>query len=130
MDLPKRKPIRLRGYDYAQCGAYFITICVRNRHELLWDNETIARTSSQEECANYSYESYSLSEYGLIVEQAIINISVIYRAVNVIKYVIMPNHVHLLLDIMPGTNHEENGRLLMRSLLRYSLLRFLLRFLT
>ena len=112
MDLPKRKPIRLRGYNYAQCGTYFITICVKNRHELLWDKETKARTSPQEESAIYSHEPYSLSEYGLIVEQAIINISRIYRAVNVMKYVIMPNHVHLLIETVPIMKHEEIGRLL------------------
>ncbi len=112
MELPKRKPIRLRGYDYAQCGAYFITICVRNRHEMLWNKDTETRTRHQEECADNLHEMYSLSEYGLIVEQAIKNIPDIYHEVNVIKYVIMPNHVHLLIETVPGTNHEENGRLL------------------
>ena len=34
MDLPKRKPIRLKNYDYAQNNAYFITICTYNRAEL------------------------------------------------------------------------------------------------
>ena len=31
MILPKRKPTRLKGYDYSQNGAYFITICTHNR---------------------------------------------------------------------------------------------------
>ena len=31
MELPKRKPTRLKGYDYSQNGAYFITICVKDR---------------------------------------------------------------------------------------------------
>ena len=35
MDLPKRKKIRLEGYDYSSCGAYFITICVTNKNALL-----------------------------------------------------------------------------------------------
>jgi putative transposase len=35
MDLPKRKPNRLKGYDYSQSGAYFITICVKDRQKLL-----------------------------------------------------------------------------------------------
>ncbi len=33
MDLPKRKPTRLKGYDYSQSGAYFITICTQNREQ-------------------------------------------------------------------------------------------------
>ena len=35
MDLPKRQPNRLKGYDYSQSGAYFITICVKDRQKLL-----------------------------------------------------------------------------------------------
>src|SRR3954452_16635687 len=27
-----RRSIRLKGYDYSQAGAYFITICCHNRH--------------------------------------------------------------------------------------------------
>ena len=34
-ELPKRKHPRLIGYDYSAVGAYFITICVKDRHELL-----------------------------------------------------------------------------------------------
>ena len=34
-DLPVRKNIRLKDYDYSSNGAYFLTICVKNRHELL-----------------------------------------------------------------------------------------------
>ena len=34
---PHRRSIRLRGYDYAQAGAYFITICSRNRISLFAD---------------------------------------------------------------------------------------------
>lgn len=26
-----RRSIRLKGYDYARAGAYFVTICTRNR---------------------------------------------------------------------------------------------------
>lgn len=35
MELPDRKPNRLKKYDYAQNGAYFITICTHNRAEIL-----------------------------------------------------------------------------------------------
>ena len=34
MGLPKRKPTRLKGYDYSTPGAYFITICTQNREHL------------------------------------------------------------------------------------------------
>jgi len=35
MDLPKRKSTRVKGYDYSTPGAYFITICVKDRKQLL-----------------------------------------------------------------------------------------------
>ena len=35
MDLPNRKPTRLKGYDYSQSGAYFITICTKDKKRLL-----------------------------------------------------------------------------------------------
>ena len=31
-ELPKRKPNRLKDYDYSQNGAYFVTICAHERH--------------------------------------------------------------------------------------------------
>lgn len=34
MNLPKRKPTRLKDYDYSSEGAYFITICTHNRKNL------------------------------------------------------------------------------------------------
>ena len=32
--LPKRKPLRLNGYDYSSCGAYFITLCVKDKRRI------------------------------------------------------------------------------------------------
>ncbi|MEE1244440.1 MAG: hypothetical protein UHM16_02065 [Acutalibacteraceae bacterium] len=34
VELPKRKPTRLKNYDYSGDGAYFITICTHNRKKL------------------------------------------------------------------------------------------------
>ncbi|MBC7751325.1 MAG: hypothetical protein H7Z73_06345 [Candidatus Saccharibacteria bacterium] len=35
IELPQRKRNRLLGYDYSQNGAYFITICIKDKHEIL-----------------------------------------------------------------------------------------------
>ena len=35
IELPKKKPVRLKEYDYSSPGAYFITICTKDRIELL-----------------------------------------------------------------------------------------------
>ena len=94
MDLPKRKSNRLPDFDYRTPGAYFITICTKDRKCLLWDTvgESIARPR--------------LSKYGLVVQKAICDIPKHYPAISIDHYVVMPNHVHLLLQI----NNDADGR--------------------
>ena len=97
--MKKRKPNRLPDYDYSSCGAYFITVCTRNKEKLFWSDvgAAIGRPESGE---------YRLSEYGLIVESAINNIEKIYSTISVDKYTVMPNHIHIILLI----NSDESGR--------------------
>ena len=107
MELPRRKRNRLKNYDYSSPGVYFITICTRNMAELFWDNVDIpaaeitdvgAASGRPQHYTNLP-QSHCLSAYGQIVDVAIQNIRRFYPAVSVNKYVIMPNHVHLLLQI-------------------------------
>lgn len=97
-ELPKRKRNRLKNYNYSSCGAYFITICTFERRNYFWDNLVGATSGRPSDVA--------LSQYGKIVDEAIIGISSIYPALSIEKYVIMPNHVHLLLRIRA----DEFGR--------------------
>lgn len=93
MELPKRKPNRLSDYDYSKCGAYFITICTKNRREMLCDvRATFGRP-------------LQLSEYGKIIQREIERIGAIYDNVVIDKYVIMPNHIHLIVVL-----NENEGR--------------------
>ncbi|MBQ9152038.1 MAG: hypothetical protein IJX72_07285, partial [Clostridia bacterium] len=34
-ELPKRKSTRLKNYDYSSTGVYFVTICIRDRKQIL-----------------------------------------------------------------------------------------------
>lgn len=96
MELPKRKKTRLPGYDYSQNGAYFITICVMERQELLWNvGARIARLQ----------DTTPLSQYGLVVDAAILEITKHYPCIRVDKYCIMPNHIHLILMLQ-----QDDGR--------------------
>lgn len=49
-DLPERKPNRLKGFDYSSDGAYFITICTKNKEQILsrivYDKTVGANSSS------------------------------------------------------------------------------------
>ena len=100
-----RKSNRLAGYDYSQPGCYFVTFCVVDRLPLLREGPSL-RTGAQ--CAPTCVFP-PLTPAGQAVEQAILGISAHYENVAVEKYVVMPNHVHLLLCIH---RPESNGRTL------------------
>ena len=101
---PERKKYRLENYPYDTCGAYFLTICTAERRKLFWDMsaaqaDTVGATIGRP-------QDIALSPYGQTVDEAIHKIPEIYPAVWVDQYVIMPDHVHLLLLIRA----DENGR--------------------
>lgn len=89
--LPKRKPNRLTGYDYSQPGAYFITICAKGRHAI-FGTVCVGRD-------DLGAPYVKLSKYGTVVENYICSIGQAYSNVTVEKFVVMPNHVHLLFAI-------------------------------
>ena len=90
--LPVRKRIRIKNYDYTKENIYFITICIKDRIEILGKVE-------ERNCIN-------LTEEGNISKQNIKQIENIYRNVIIDKYIIMPNHVHIMLIIK---NKTENS---------------------
>ena len=88
-DRPVRKYIRLENFDYDSDGAYFITICTVNKECML---STIVGGGAFDAPQNI------LTEYGKIVEKYVISSSNIPN-VSIDNYVIMPNHIHILLTI-------------------------------
>jgi REP element-mobilizing transposase RayT len=99
--LPKRKPNRLKNYNYNQNGAYFVTVCVKNRHEILGEITAVGN-------AALGVPSVKLSEYGKTVKIYIENIPNVYPEVSVPLYVIMPNHIYLIL-VVKSENIGEHG---------------------
>lgn len=95
MEIQKRKQNRLGYYDYSQNGAYFVTICTHERRKLLSD---IVGDGSPVP-----------KSIGSLAEDLIHQISIKYPGVCVDKYVIMPDHIHLLLrlDRSTGTGNPS-----------------------
>ena len=91
--LPVRKHPRLKNYDYSQCGCYHITICTKNHRPIL--SRIIPANSPGGRPAVFLYHA------GRITENYILNIPQVYSGVILDKYVIMPNHVHLLISLGP-----------------------------
>ena len=90
MDLPNRKPTRLKGYDYSTPGMYFLTVCTKYRKHLL--GEIVG-------CGDFDAPQMILSEYGQILDKHIRLMNEKYSHIKIDKYVIMPNHFHFILNI-------------------------------
>lgn len=104
MEFLKRKSPRLKGYDYSQNGAYFVTICTHNRKYLF--SNIIGEINELLE--------NKLTQYGEFAEQ-IIKILPDRFNVSIPKYVIMPNHIHLIIEI----NNDNENRAIRESPLQY-----------
>lgn len=76
--------VRLKGFDYRTPGYYFITICEKDRRNLF------SRVSNQ---------SLSYSPAGHMLVGATHEISFRFRNTELDTYIVMPNHVHLLLGV-------------------------------
>jgi REP element-mobilizing transposase RayT len=95
LDSPKRKQNRLQGYDYDRPRYYFITVCAGKRAEFFWEAASM-RCVGADIIRPFSPR---LSQYGVYVEKAIQDIPQHYTGVKVDKYVVMPNHIHLILTL-------------------------------
>jgi len=100
-----RKNIRLKGYDYSSAGAYFVTICVKDGHEMLWDIPPVGAAFGR---LSLPEKRPSLSEIGLLIDAEISKLDTIYDHLQIDNYVIMPNHIHLIIRLSAGLN--TNGR--------------------
>ena len=89
-NLPKRTHPRLKNFDYSKNGYYFVTICTADHKEIL-STVTVGRGLAPAEVI--------LSPIGKIAEEQLLRLSLLHPLVKVEKYVIMPNHIHILLFI-------------------------------
>ncbi|MEO9887813.1 MAG: transposase [Balneola sp.] len=95
--LPNRQSMRLQGYDYSRPGFYFITICVQNMKHIFGD---------------VIDGKMHLNELGKIARDYWNTIDNRYPNTRVDAFIIMPNHVHGIIEIinpnpMVGAIHES-----------------------
>ena len=87
-----RRTIRLQGYDYAQKGMYFITLCVQERECIfgtIFGNRML------------------LNEIGQIVADEWINTMNIRDNVIIHDFIVMPNHLHGIVEITYNKNDKS-----------------------
>ena len=79
-ELPKRKSTRLKNFDYSSTGAYFVTICTKDRKMLF---------------APVGADSISAR----MIERTFLETIEKYNGVDSPIYVVMPNHFHAIITI-------------------------------
>ncbi|HUZ01678.1 MAG TPA: hypothetical protein VMU89_15120, partial [Thermomicrobiaceae bacterium] len=85
---PRRRSLRLRGYDYRQPGAYFVTVCTQNRVRLFGD---------------IADGVIDLTAAGQMVENVWEELSAFYTGVEIDAFAVMPNHVHGIIVLGEAT---------------------------
>lgn len=85
----KRKNPRLKDYNYTLGGYYFITICTENKNHYF--GEIVE-------------EKMQLNEIGKLAYSNIENLEKIYNTIKIDKFIVMPNHIHMIIIIKKETD--------------------------
>ena len=96
-NIKKRKSIRLKDYDYSDDGCYFITICTNNRAKFL--SRIVKENKLSVGVALQGDPKIELYREGKIIKKHIENINKQKDDIQIIQYVIMPDHIHFILSI-------------------------------
>ena len=96
-----RRSIRLQGYDYTKCGAYFVTICTKNNVAMF--GEVVDGVMH-------------MNDGGKIAQRLWNTLSKRFPGVELDAFVVMPNHLHGILvrthrePVMPSSNTASGNR--------------------
>ena len=91
MELPNRQGLRLKYFSYNNSGSYFITICTKDKREIL--SKITGSISLTEK------PKVELLKYGKTADKYINELNSFYDDISIDKFVIMPNHIHLLITV-------------------------------
>ena len=90
--MKNRKLPRLRNFDYSSAQIYFVTFNCHNDLHLLGEISTVNL-----------YNTFKPSSIGLTAAECIRDIPIHYSGVEILDYVVMPNHIHLLISLINAT---------------------------
>ena len=88
LNLRQRKPTRKPGIDYARPGFYFVTICTKEKEEIL---------------GKINGNTMSLNDLGCIIRECWLDLPNHYSLCRLHEFAVMPNHVHGIVEIVAGS---------------------------
>jgi putative transposase len=91
---PRRKQLRLSGYDYSHPGAYFVTVCIKERASIL---------------GNIAESVMQLNELGCVATKCWHDIPGYYSGISLDAFVAMPNHIHGIIFVGAGSPRPSQG---------------------
>ncbi len=110
-----RKSIRLKGYDYAQAGLYFITICIQNRACLFGEIRRGEPTCSPGIAPENAPEMI-LNDAGQMIAKWYHELENKFHDIRCHEMIVMPNHFHCIIEnvgadlrVCPEINTEPNS---------------------
>ena len=125
-DHPKRKSTHLKYFDYSSRGAYFVTICTKDRKRLFSEivlsssrifNYTTDQPVGEGLAPPVSFPTFisddtvaeiRLKSCGQIVKEQLLLLENRYPTVSVSDYVIMPDHIHAIIFLNNDTIEDDN----------------------
>ena len=101
-ELPKRKKIRLKKHDYSSIGAYFVTVCIKDRKPILSDIVEPVGDGAYDVPPKRDEKNpfIRLKPLGSIIEKHLMSSENI-PGVTIDQYVIMPDHIHAIIFLDP-----------------------------
>jgi putative transposase len=104
-----RKPNRLKGYDYSSDNLYFVTSCVQNRKCCFGEIVPVNTVGTGHDLSQQPIiPKMILNQYGDIAEKQWYWLSEQYQYVVLHAFVVMPNHIHGIIEI--NRAHVRTGR--------------------
>src|SRR3990172_7225774 len=96
-EIHHRHSIRLKGYDYSRAGAYFVTVCTKDRECMF--GEVVGG-------------SMQLNNVGQMLDKWWIELTNKYPLLEIDEYIVMPNHLHGIIAIIDNCRGEVSSPLL------------------
>jgi putative transposase len=89
-----RKRIRLKDFDYSNDGLYYVTICVQDHIKCL---------------GHIKNDKMELNDFGKIVNRQFEWMQNQYPYLKIAEYIVMPDHIHAIIEINRNFINENGG---------------------